>query len=100
MPPGRRSPGPPGRRRAPGDLQQRQLWFRGDNVDVNAGRLRRRRGCRLLDGRLNRSRGRPAAVAAGLQAQVDDALVVDALELDLARVRAELRHDRLDRALD
>ena len=39
-------------------------------------------------------------MAAALQAQVDDALVVDAVELHLAGVRAELRHDRLDRALD
>jgi hypothetical protein len=31
---------------------------------------------------------------------VDDALVIDAVELHLARVRAELWHDRLDRTPD
>ena len=39
-------------------------------------------------------------MAAALQAQVDDARLVHAAELHLARVRAELGHDRLDRAPD
>src|SRR5208282_5965861 len=54
----------------------------------------------LLDDRLERARRGLAAASAALQVQVDDALVVEALILDLARVRAELGQDLLDRASD